>query len=335
MTRERKFSGTCGAIKSAHTFEPPNVTSPRLTHMISTVAVTPSPSGTRIVRLIASALPHFRGRDRALLLLARTLGGAWTDRVTFRWPEGPELLLDLNDVGHRSLYFFGQDEPDLTWSIRNILRPGDLFVEAGTSVALYTSLAAARVGPTGRVIGFEPLKTARLRANEQIARNRFENVRIVAVALGDELGEANVYLFDRLPIGHASLRQVSPHAFVADSCPVRRLDSELSADERAKVRLIKLDVEGSELPALKGAEDTLAASRPFVFVECNQTTMAGFGYGAADLIAWLRERDMRCFRWTAGVWLQVDSNRVPAETNLLAVPAKRVAEFAALTAASP
>jgi FkbM family methyltransferase len=271
-----------------------------------------------------------------LLLFARMLGGPWTDRVTFTWPDGPEVLLDLNDIGNRGLFFFGRDEPDLTWALRHILRPGDLFIEAGTSVGLYTAVAAARLGAAGRVIGFEPLQTARMRAEEQLRRNGFTNVRIIPAALGTEPGEASIYLFDHLPIGHASLRDVSPNGFIADTdpVPVRPLDGELSPDERSSVRLIKLDAEGSELPALKGAEETLAESRPYVIFECNRTTMAGFGYGTSDLIGWLEARGMTCHRWTRGIWREADAEELPPSVNLLAVPSERRTEFAQLTKVS-
>jgi FkbM family methyltransferase len=303
-------------------------------NVIAREGVTREPAGSRVVRRIATALPHFRGRDRILLLVARALGGPWADRVAYRWPDGPEVLLNLNDIGQRCMYFFGRSELDLVWSIHNILRSGDIFIEAGTSVAVYTALAAAQVGPSGRVIGFEPLRAARQRAAEQISRNGFENVSLRDVALGEAAGEATVYLFNNLPIGHASLRQVSPGAFVADSCSVHKLDCELSPAERARVRLIKLDAEGSELLALRGAEQTIALSRPFVFVECNQTTMAGFNYGVRDLLDWLRDRDLICYQWICGTWRAIDDYTVPSETNLLAVPSERIAEFADLVARS-
>lgn len=55
------------------------------------------------------------------------------------------------------------------------------------------------------------------------------------------------------------------------------------------VDLIQLDVEGYELPALQGAEKTIAHSRPVICVEVNGTS-AAHGISDVDLWVWLSQR---------------------------------------------
>lgn len=55
--------------------------------------------------------------------------------------------------------------------------------------------------------------------------------------------------------------------------------------------LIQLDIEGAELPALKGAQATLQKFNPVVVLEMKgHGTIKGFGYTDDELSAWLLER---------------------------------------------
>ena len=70
----------------------------------------------------------------------------------------------------------------------------------------------------------------------------------------------------------------------AGDVPIRKLDG-LGLEE---CDLIWLDVEGSELDALKGAEDTITRCRPAVIVE--ETDFATYGLPTGQAGEWLKAR---------------------------------------------
>ncbi len=56
-----------------------------------------------------------------------------------------------------------------------------------------------------------------------------------------------------------------------------------------RVRLIKVDIEGGELLAFRGAEKTIARDRPVIIYEENGPACRAFGYAPADLMEFLRD----------------------------------------------
>ena len=134
-------------------------------------------------------------------------------------------------------------------------RAGDHAIDGGAYSGETALWLAERCGPEGSVTAFEvdssslPVLRANLRANGEVGRR----VRVREQALWD--GEARLGL---QAAGAAS--SVAP----GDGRQVEAvaLDSLVEAGELERVDFVKLDIEGAELPALKGAERTIRASRP-------------------------------------------------------------------------
>lgn len=91
--------------------------------------------------------------------------------------------------------------------------------------------------------------------------------------------------------------------------PVVTLDAYCQRVGIRQLDLLKLDVEGAELLALKGAQAVLTKMRPVIVMEASERTTARFGYTTADLIAFLERQGYRV-------------QRVPMEENVIAMPIK-------------
>jgi FkbM family methyltransferase len=137
--------------------------------------------------------------------------------------------------------------------LRQILFPGAVAVDAGANIGIYSRLLARCVGPAGAVYSFEPAPEnfKRLRA----ATRRFSNVHVLQAAVGERSGHSELYLSDTLNVDHRSYftdrsaRRVVQIEMVA-------LDDYFKPGQR--VDLIKMDVQGYELHALRGAGRVLA-----------------------------------------------------------------------------
>src|ERR1700682_1016300 len=81
-----------------------------------------------------------------------------TGNVYRRLAVGPVgLWLDVTDHTGRLHYFFQQPyEPGLVRHLSGRLRPGDVFIDVGAHIGLFSVLAAHLVGPSGRGVAFEP-----------------------------------------------------------------------------------------------------------------------------------------------------------------------------------
>ena len=177
--------------------------------------------------------------------------------------------------------------------LAGLVRRGDVVFDVGANRGILTSLMSNLVGPDGRVHAFEPSPdTCRLLRETLAARARHPaNVSVNASAVGAEDGVAMLYTPQR-DHGQASLRthetgSWSAHAPVRSTeVAVTRLDTYSAA--RSRVDLVKMDVEGAELPALRGFAAGLRSFHPIVVCElCGAWTRA-FGYEPSAVIEELR-----------------------------------------------
>jgi FkbM family methyltransferase len=139
------------------------------------------------------------------------------------------------------------------------VQPGDVVVDAGAHIGGFTIKV---VNTAGKVIAFEPEPN-----NFQLLRlntKPYRNVEVHQKALWSKSGKARLYRH-KLNVGGSSILPLAPEITdcIVDVETVR-LDEVVS-----KVDFIKMDVEGSEIEALKGASMILEAYHPVIVMEAH------------------------------------------------------------------
>lgn len=173
--------------------------------------------------------------------------------------------------------------------LRHYLRPGDVVVDVGSNIGTHTLAAATLVGDEGLVVAIEPHPKTFAYLAGNVRRNALGNVVLLNVANGETDGE--VGFTDRYEDNENCVADsAQPQVMV----PLRRLDSIAPAPQRT-ISLLKIDVEGFELPVLRGACDTLARVETILYEAC-EDHCARFGYHLADLVAWLGARGLPSYR---------------------------------------
>ncbi|MDO8392067.1 MAG: FkbM family methyltransferase [Actinomycetota bacterium] len=141
--------------------------------------------------------------------------------------------------------------------IEALVTPGAVVVDIGANIGLHTLAAARAVGPTGRVIAFEPFPLSAECLRRTLAINGCSSiVELHETAVSDVDGQAVLHLGNWL--GHHSLGEpasVPAGGPAAIDVPVVRFDSVVAATQR--VDLVKIDVEGLELQVVRGLEATI------------------------------------------------------------------------------
>lgn len=146
--------------------------------------------------------------------------------------------------------------------LRRNVQSGDVIVDAGTYEGALTILMAMKTGPNGKVIAFEPdpCSASRLKAN--IALNNLENIAVVEKALWDDHGKAS---WENL--GQPDARATSESSLAdAHHVALTTLDQALGELGVSAIDFLKMDIEGAELRALRGAKTTLTRSRAHVAI---------------------------------------------------------------------
>jgi FkbM family methyltransferase len=182
--------------------------------------------------------------------------------------EGFAIRVDPSDyaVGH-TVALTGTYEPEVSATLREILREGATFVDIGANIGWFSLLAASLVGPEGRVIAIEPNPRNVALLRQSAKDNGFENVDVAAVALGDRPGAAALETDGsngRLILVDGPPTQAVEASFVVATYP---LDTVLSEVGTGRVDAIKMDVEGAEPLVLRGATRTISESRPLLVSE--------------------------------------------------------------------
>lgn len=176
---------------------------------------------------------------------------------TVRSAKGFRIKLDGNP--DTPLYFnvgvAGVYEPHITSLFRKLLRRGMTVLDVGTNAGWFTLISARAVGPSGRVLAFEPEPGNYAALTENLRLNGFANVTPYDVALFDREGVLPLSLSATASAWHSMVLPVGEA-----SVPVRtiRLDRLLDDAPVAHVDLLKVDVEGAEPNVLLGASETLA-----------------------------------------------------------------------------
>jgi FkbM family methyltransferase len=170
--------------------------------------------------------------------------------------------------------------------LRSSIRDGMTIVEAGAHMGYVTLQAARAAGPTGRVFTFE----ANPRAIPLIERNLADNglaarVTVVPLALADVPGRHAFYLSGG---GDTSSLHQPEGSSERIEVAVTTLDAWL--DPTVRVDVVKLDIEGAEVAALRGMSETLGRAGPAltVFAECNPQMLESAGSSTDELIRLLR-----------------------------------------------
>jgi FkbM family methyltransferase len=195
-------------------------------------------------------------------------------------------------------------EPEVSYFITNVLQEGDTFIDVGGHIGYFSMLAAHTVGPEGHVYTFEPESRNASHIRAHIALNEVANVDLIEEAVGDEEGVAGLHVNADNTGGHA-LWDVGEHPYNAQSRvhhevkPVRRgtLAQLLAKTAEQRVRLVKIDAEGSELRILKGAMLLLLARKvPYVICEINEFALQKMGATGQGMRAFMQACGYGCYR---------------------------------------
>jgi FkbM family methyltransferase len=194
---------------------------------------------------------------------------------------GPMLFNRHDQYVGASLRKYGEFSPGEGALFRQLVRPGMVVVEVGANIGAHTIELSRLAGPQGVVVAFEPQRLVFQTLCANLALNSCVNVLARQEAIGERAGEIRVPVLrpDR-PANFGGLSLIGMQA--GEAVPLRRLD-DLGL---GTCHVLKLDLEGMEVEALRGGAELIAAWRPTIYAENDRTErsaeliglLLGWGY---------------------------------------------------------
>lgn len=182
--------------------------------------------------------------------------------------------------------WLGTYEMEKQVALERFVKPGMSIYDIGAQAGFYTLFFSSLIGVGGKVYAFEPFAENVNYLVSHIRINGLGNVQVIQVALAEG---TNIK-------GFATNRGKSQNTFVDNSTalllvPTLTIDEVIEKNRFIPPKLMKIDVEGSEIEVLQGARRTFECYRPIIFVALHgneqkkacQTFLEEVGYRIYDL----------------------------------------------------
>ena len=248
---------------------------------------TVAPGWLRAVGVLLRGLP--RGRYPLMNRIARfSSGHPFAAEFSF---EGRRIRFwcDLRNSLAREVFFLGMYEPQETLLLPALLRAGDTCVDVGAHWGYFSLLAGARVGGTGQVLAIEadPRVFATLRRT--LALNPSLRVEAVQVAAAAERGTLVLNGFDERGDNWGISSVATSQGGARFDVAAEPLDALMEAHGVRDVGLLKMDIEGAEVLALRGADRLLRGKHiRTLLLELHPPQIAALGSSVPAILAALR-----------------------------------------------
>jgi FkbM family methyltransferase len=189
----------------------------------------------------------------------------------------------------------GKYEIAVQRAMKKLLKPGDSFIDVGANIGYLSAIGAGLVGKTGQVHSFEPVPEYFQRLNRMANLN--PDYRIVAnqSAIGDAEGMAGIDVVNTHRWHNIGAHSMVPGIILKENLakriqvPVCRLDDYIAKHNLRNIPLIKIDVEGFELPVLKSLGNFFRSAPQLPQILCEITPWAypKLGLKVMDLLDYM------------------------------------------------
>jgi FkbM family methyltransferase len=239
-------------------------------------------------------------------------------------------LLDFESFNHTlDFWLQGCSESQM---LRTLFAPGNVFVDIGANLGLFSLEAASIGGAHSRIYSFEPQPRAASALRSSAAANALSTISVVEMVVSAFEGSVPFFV----PLTGSGVGSLSrDHASqMTRAFKVMRqstsLDCFVSSHAFHRLDLLKINVEGFEADVLKGSADTLRRFSPIVWYEVLPAALQTAGRTQDVCIPLLKSYGYSGFFDVATLWsgtTKALSADVDVPTNVVAVPASRLDSF--------
>jgi FkbM family methyltransferase len=222
--------------------------------------------------------------------------------------------------------YWGNDQGELRF-VWQFLEPGMVFFDVGAYHGIFSVLAGMKLSSRGQVVAFEPSPRERQRMEFHLRMNGLNHVHLEPCAVSAGAGRQKFFTVASDFSSMNSLRQ-PPIEWPTREMTVETtsLDEYLEQRHMDRVDLMKIDVEGGELEAFRGARRLLSSIRPILICEVLDWVTRPWGYPAREIVKRLFSEGYEWFDFNddGSLTRHVQRDAYPEIRNYLAAPQEKV-----------
>lgn len=210
-------------------------------------------------------------------------------KIISKYDGDLKIELNLEDWIQQQIYFLGYFDSRGIGFLKNQLKEGDVFIDIGANIGAFALIASKCVGPSGRVVAFEPVPYVFEYLSANVLRNQLTNITLEPKAV---YSKSEKILLHVSGLGNTGMTSIFSHEEkIGDVIKVQSVafDDYLINQGIEKVDMIKLDIEGAEFEALQGMKESLRKFRPVLFIEINNEVMERGWVSKEQLLTFLRD----------------------------------------------
>lgn len=204
----------------------------------------------------------------------------------------------ISDLGLK-LAQHGIYEPVMAGKLEALLEEGDCFIDLGANEGYFTVLAGKLVTTKGQVVAFEPQERLWSVIKKNVMLNGLGNVRLLPYGAGSSAQDLMLQLYPTTNSGAStfsdsfgfkvSMGWYRKWIFGQQQARVMRLDDLLPSIPQV-VKLVKVDIEGFELEALRGGRQLVAERRVrYWLIEIHEVALQQMGQSEAMIDDLMKE----------------------------------------------
>jgi len=217
----------------------------------------------------------------------------------FKYDLDTDTVVNLYKDSVLSGLIYNGFEQDETIFVRRFLENGDIFLDIGANIGLFSLIASHYVGDKGKIYTFEPATETYRRLCENVEMNAFNNILTFQIGLSDKEEEL---LFNTSQTGYDAWNSFTKLEVLKDSQSIlvktKTLDSFLNQLNISDVNFVKLDVEGWEMNVLKGSKELLLSEKaPVLMVEFTEENAFAAGYYCGEIYDFVKQFGYNWYRY--------------------------------------
>lgn len=214
------------------------------------------------------------------------------------------------------LIWLGDGFESLTISlIKKYVKKGDIVLDIGANIGMYSILISRIIGHTGKVYAFEPDPTTAYYLKENLRLNNCLNVVVLQLALSEENGKIILNKPEGSGDSFNYISKTETENQSNDSIGAIRLDDFLEANKIGRIDFVKMDIEGAELLCMKGAKEIMLAKlKPVIVTEVFEPWCNRFDYTSFELLSFISRYGYRITNYDDHQWLCCPKKKMINET---------------------